>query len=504
MRKKKIILNAVAGLTLQILTIAYGFIVPKLIMTAYGSSVNGLLHSITQFLSYIALLDAGVSAVIRAKLYKPLANNDRNELQGIINTSVKFYRKIALSYIGVLFIVAVIIPTTYLDYFDKTFSFLLVLIVGASTFAEYYFGITYTVLLEADQRKYIVYCIQCITVILNTLLSFIFIKSGFSIHIVKLITSFLFIAKPLFLFWFCSRRYALNRCDTSIVPISNKWSGLGHHIAFFLHSHTDVIILTFAQGPYIVSVYSVYNMIVVGLRQMLTYLSGGVEAAFGNMLAKGETDKLKKGLNIYELLVFSSTTIFFTTAAVTILDFVRIYTKGVTDVEYIVPHAAMTLIFAEAVYCIRRPYESLVMASGKLKETMAGAFLEAGLNVGISLVLVWHFSIVGVALGTLIAMLFRTLQYMLFASKHIVVRSPVFFYFKLTVFLVCGILIISGLQFVALPQATSYTDLLCEAIIVLLISTCSVIAVDFIFFKPDLLMFCNMLKTMLYSKKRNN
>ena len=73
MRGKKALLNSAASLMLEFVTVICGFIVPRLIIGTYGSEVNALTSSISQFLSYIALVEAGVGGVIRAALYKPLA-----------------------------------------------------------------------------------------------------------------------------------------------------------------------------------------------------------------------------------------------------------------------------------------------------------------------------------------------------------------------------------------------------------------------------------------------
>lgn len=78
MRSKKAIKNIIFSLTLQIITIICGFIVPKLIISSYGSDVNGLITSISQFLAYITLLEAGFGPVIRSTLYKPIANNNKS------------------------------------------------------------------------------------------------------------------------------------------------------------------------------------------------------------------------------------------------------------------------------------------------------------------------------------------------------------------------------------------------------------------------------------------
>lgn len=49
MGKGKIAKNTFASLFLQICTVICGFVVPKLILSHYGSAVNGLVNSITQF-----------------------------------------------------------------------------------------------------------------------------------------------------------------------------------------------------------------------------------------------------------------------------------------------------------------------------------------------------------------------------------------------------------------------------------------------------------------------
>ena len=232
MRTKKIALNAIAGFALQAVMIVYGFVFPRLVMSIYGSNVNGVLQSITQFLSYISLLDAGVSAVIRAKFYKPLADEDQYTIQGVVNAAKDFYKKIAAVFSVYCVGVAVFLPFAFKNDFDFNFTFFLVLIIGASTFAEYFFGISYQVLLEADQRKYIVYSIQTVVVLLNTILSVILIRAGLSIHAVKIVTAILFIARPLFVSFFCRRKYGLNNKDRHIEPISNKWAGMGHHLAY--------------------------------------------------------------------------------------------------------------------------------------------------------------------------------------------------------------------------------------------------------------------------------
>lgn len=71
MKAKRSILNLSFGLGSQLITIILGFFIPRLIMVNYGSEANGLIASIVQIISYLALLEAGVGAASIQALYKP-------------------------------------------------------------------------------------------------------------------------------------------------------------------------------------------------------------------------------------------------------------------------------------------------------------------------------------------------------------------------------------------------------------------------------------------------
>ena len=50
----------VASLLLQVIVLLSGLILPRFILEAYGSSVNGMITSVNQFLTYLGLAEAGV------------------------------------------------------------------------------------------------------------------------------------------------------------------------------------------------------------------------------------------------------------------------------------------------------------------------------------------------------------------------------------------------------------------------------------------------------------
>lgn len=96
-------------------------------------------------------------------------------------------------------LLAGVFPFVVSDEFDWLFSFSLVLILGISTFAQNYFGITYQMLIQADQRQYIYSAITIATTILNTLIASLLIEMDFSIHTVKLGSAIVFALNPIIL-----------------------------------------------------------------------------------------------------------------------------------------------------------------------------------------------------------------------------------------------------------------------------------------------------------------
>ncbi len=96
MRSKKAVYNTITSLLLEIVTVISGFVLPRLILLRYGSSYNGLVSSISQFIGYVSLLTAGVGGVTRASLYKPLHERDIKKISAIIKATELFIRRVTL------------------------------------------------------------------------------------------------------------------------------------------------------------------------------------------------------------------------------------------------------------------------------------------------------------------------------------------------------------------------------------------------------------------------
>ena len=80
----------ISGMVLQFFTLVSGFILPKIILYLLWLEVNGLVSSLNQFLSYITLVEGGITGVIIANLYKPIVEQDNNKISSVLVTADRF------------------------------------------------------------------------------------------------------------------------------------------------------------------------------------------------------------------------------------------------------------------------------------------------------------------------------------------------------------------------------------------------------------------------------
>ena len=420
-RKKKLALNTISSLLFQTTTVICGFILPRMILGTYGSDVNGLVSSIAQFLGVISLLDLGVGAVVQSSLYKPLAENDIDSISKIYVSANRFFRKIALIFVIYVIVLIVTYPLFAQNKFDYIFNSTLIAVMCISSFAQYYYGIVNSLLLSANQKGYIQYTASIIALVLNTIVCSILINLGGSIQVVKLISSLLFVIKPLYLHLYVKRHYRINYNITyENEPIKQKWNGMAQHIAAFVLNGTDNIVLTLFSTLANVSIYSVYNIVILGVKNAFLSMTTGLQSLIGEMLAKKEIDRLKNLFLYVEWTLHTATVLLFGCTSVLLVSFIRVYTKGIDDADYIQPVFAILITMANAGHCLRLPYNILILAAGHYKQTQKNYIVAMFMNIIISIATVKIWGLVGVAIGTLVAMLYQTIWMAWYNSKHII------------------------------------------------------------------------------------
>lgn len=397
-----------------------GLITPRLFLSAYGSDVNGLVQSIAQFLGIISFLEFGVGQVIQSALYKPLATKDEYTLSCVFSSGNKFFKRIAYMLFAYVLLLAAVYPFTINRDYDWIYTATLIGAISIGSFAQYYFGIIDSILLNADQRGYIQYFSQLIALLINTALSAILILSGFSVQIVKLTASLVYLLRPFIVRLYIRKNYRLDRkVAYTEEPIKQKWNGIAQHISAFILNGTDNIVLTLFSTLSNVSIYSVYSLVAYGVHQVYQSATAGIHSLVGELWAKQEIEKLKHTFGMIETVLHFSTVFLFSCTGILIVPFIRVYTDGITDANYIQPLFAVLIVLAHASQCIKTTYNIVILAGGHYKQTQKCHIISATLNLIISVATVYFWGLIGVAIGTFIAMTYQMVWMAYYDSKHL-------------------------------------------------------------------------------------
>lgn len=412
--------NILTMLISQLVATACGVVIPRVFISTFGSAMYGLTSSIAQFLSYITMLEGGIGRVARAEMYGPLARKDYVEVSRVYHAIKRFFSIVGIIFIGYTLVLSV----TYYDIADvQEYSwlntFMLVWIISAGTLAKYMGGLSCLTLINADQRQYVGNLIITACTIINALSVVLLANLGCDMVIIKLGSGIIYVVQPICYGIYVRKHYQLPAVGKNVSKLKQKWTGLGQHIAYFLHDNTDIVILTLFADLKLVAVYSVYRLVITSVRKIASSFTSGMEAAFGELIAKSETPALQRVFLKNKYMMSFTSVLLFGTTAVLVVPFVRLYTQGVTDANYIQPAFAVILLFAEAIDCFMHPCASIAVSANKLKETRWGSYGEAIINIVLSLVLIWWNPLLGVALATLIATVFKGLFYMIYAAKNI-------------------------------------------------------------------------------------
>lgn len=413
-----------------------GLVVSKILIKTFGSEAYGATDSIAKFLAYISLLDGGVSGVARAALYKPLAEKDYKKVSELIYKMQRFFRVVALVFLAYVAVLACAYKSiAHVEFLDWGSTAVLVVVISVSTFMEYFLGLSYGILIDASQKTYVNQVISIATSIINAFVVVISVCLGHGLIAVKLLSCLVFLSRPVLMWLYVKRNYQLSHVS-SVDPSSpdlldQKWIGLAQHIAYVLHNNTDIVVLTVFGNLKMVAAYSVYFMVVSGIQQVALSFTSGMEALFGELLAKKEEDTLNKVFEKYESMISVISGVLFSVTAVMIVPFINIYIKDITDADYIYPAFGLLLVIATYLFCIRMPYHAMVTASGSFRQTQIASYGESIINVILSVVLVIKYGLIGVAIGTVAAVLFRFLYYVLFLSRHVMRREVKMFFIRI-------------------------------------------------------------------------
>ena len=194
-------------------------------------------------------------------------------------------------------------------------------------------------------------------------------------------------------------------------------------------------------------------MIFLAIKHIVTSFSTEIEAFLGASLSGESLQATRKNFDRYESFFFMLVFIIYTLAAVLCIPFMKIYTRNMTDANYIQPDLVVLFVAVGMFDHLRTPGDKLISAAGHFKQTQWRSLLEAGINLSASIICTLFFGFKGVLLGSCCSYLYRTFDIIFYSSRRIIRSSAVKTLFKIFIYLPAAfiILFVSG-RFSYVPQ----------------------------------------------------
>ena len=407
----------------QLAVILTGFLVPRLIIGAYGSEVNGLVSSLTQFIAYFALVEAGISGAAVVMLYKPLADESWSLINKILTAAKRFYQRSGYVFVVLVLLLAVLYPAfgrvTFLSNVEIA---LLVIALGGKGCIDFFTLSKYRVLLTADRKTWVIQLASALYQILNTVIIALLIEQGCPVVIVYYLSLVAVFARTVILVVYTKRHYRKARFNVNDegMTLDQRWDVLFLQLLGVVQQGAPIIIATIVLEDYsLVSVFSIYLLISSGLQQLPNFLATGLQASFGELIAKNEKRALKKAYAAYELLTYVTVVVVCACGFVLIMPFVSLYMAGVTDQNYFYPALGFFCVLNVVLYHAKSPQGLLIIAAGHYRETRWRSLAQAIILVVASTVLGIQFGMVGIFAGMCVSNIYRSIDLLFYVPTQI-------------------------------------------------------------------------------------
>lgn len=421
---KKVIYNLSLGLTNQFLTIVLGIILPRLVLTSYGSEVNGLINTVTQIYTYIALLEAGIGTSTIQALYKTIGSGSRDDTNAVLAATNRYYKKTGLFYLLAIVIFSAVFPMVVETTIPLHTVALIIVFNGLGSVINYFFQAKYLLLLQAEGKNYVQTIMNMVINVLKNVAKIVLMAAGADVVFVQMIGMGVSLLQMIWIYIYVRKHYRW--IDLSVAPnyvsISQSRNVLVHQVSGLIFNNTDTIVLSVACGLKEVSVYAMYSLLISMIGTALSTITSSFLFSLGQIF-HSDRARYRKLFECYEMYYMALVFSLYAIAHIFLLPFLKLYTQGVTDINYLDPKLPLLFISTHLLSSGRSACNQAINVAGHFKLTQNRAIAESAINLIVSVIAVQYLGIYGVLIGTIAALLYRTNDIILYANSKILGRK---------------------------------------------------------------------------------
>jgi O-antigen/teichoic acid export membrane protein len=388
-RSKKVFKNIVWELGYYLAVIAFGFLAPRFIILVYGSEINGLSSTITQIINIILLLQSGATTAAVFSLYKPIAEKNMEEINSIVGSTTRYFQRLSCTFFILMLLTAIITSRVIQSSINRNLIFSAFFIMGLKSFLDLLITSKYRVVFTAFEQKFYISIGTLVEQIVYYLLVFgtIYLK----LHFLWMHFWFLFgcIIKVVYLTVVYKKEHPEIKItrENSRRKITGMDYAMANEVSHSIVASSITIILSFMYGLEETSVYSVYALVCTALSLVTTAIYSAFAPSFGNIVAQKDIEKTKKTFQIFQFIFIALNEVLLMCMLYLLVPFVKIYTHGATDFNYINTTLSYLLALFGMFSALRVPYNIVVSTFGFFKQTWIQPVISALFSILLSYIM---------------------------------------------------------------------------------------------------------------------
>lgn len=402
MKTKKTLLIFITDIIPLVVISLMGIFKFKLFLQILGSETLGLYQLFTQIMTYVALVDGGLSSAVLYSLYKPNAEGDNKKFKALLAGAFKRFSLIGAVVFGIACVVSLFVPLLIKDTpFDNLYIILTFLLFSTSNVIGYFF-VPYDCLLEVKEKKHIYNIIIQGGQIVLSATEIIMLLNNVRFEFILIMHSVVKLMASLVEMYVCKRLYPdvkLTQKEKDYEFKKKIGALIFHKINGLVGSNVDSIIISSLLGLKYVAIYSTYNYIINMMKNILGKLSTSMTAIIGNYMVKSKT-KVYEIYQEFNSMLFYIAIVICTSLTLAINGFIDIFYEGEIETSGMIAVSFVAIMFT---FIVKMSTTLFVSAGGLYKETRHCAITDTIVNLVLSLTLVHFVGISGVLIATAVA-----------------------------------------------------------------------------------------------------
>ncbi len=370
-RNKNSLLNAITALMLTFTNGLLGIVVTRFVIDKFGSDFNGLNSTANQIVNVLLILEGGFTMASNVALFAPLTKGDYGLVNGMLTATKKKFRAIGAIFLAIGAAVAVGYGFLANSSLSVEFISTVILMTVAPAGFNLFYATTYRVLLQTQQKEYVINIITIFTIGLGHIANIIMILNGGPMWMVRFITMVFALLNSLLIAGYVKKKNSF--LNLKVPPKAEEIKGTGdvmaQKITGVIYNSAPIVFLSISPtgGTVLASVYAVYNNVFTMLKSLLHGVIDAPRLGFGQMLTERKKEDVWPAYAQYEYIAFSAVFILLTTSCALILPFVGIYMEGITDANYYDVTIAMLMVAISSLEMIHIPSGHLINMAGEFR-----------------------------------------------------------------------------------------------------------------------------------------